>query len=209
LRVIQWISDESPVPFGPEATARPRRLATPYVILKVPFRRKRIQHRVEVFYRTQPLQSLRGPGGQLSWPNLLNVSPRAHGCLCWFCTQYLEQEGPLRGITAGLDAVTHHLWGGQFNFSSEAHEGQSCFSKARDEGIDPRVTDIDRWEAASLADPRFVLHVNWAATGCDVQTLVLSELSAQGLEPYPNSLSHLATQVLRCQRGTPGGCDED
>jgi hypothetical protein len=209
LRAVQWIAPNSPAPFGPKATVRQRRLATPYVILKVPFRKKRIQQRVDVFYRNEPLQSASGPGGELYWPNLLNVSPNAHDCLSWFCTQFLEQEGPLQGLRRGLDAVTHHLWGGHFNLSSEAHEGLSTFGKAREDGVDPRVTDVDRWEAESITDPRFVLSVDWRSTGMDVYRLVLSELSAQGVEPFPKSASTLANHVLRCQRQASGGFDED
>lgn len=210
LRVVQWIDRHSPVPFGPEATTSPRSLATPYVILKVPFRRKRVIHRVEVFYRNQPLSAANGPGGELFWPNLLNVSPHAHGCTAWLCTQFLDRENSVRGITAGLNAVVHHLWGGPFNLSSEAHEGASTFSKAQQDGLDARVTDVERWQEESLRDARFPLSVAWRPTGLDVQKLILSELSFLGVELVPRTAAALANHLLRCKRATSGDLpDED
>jgi hypothetical protein len=210
LRTLQWIAPDSPAPYGPNASSRPRRLATPYVILKVPFRRGRVLGRVEVFYRNEPLSQCNGPGGELFWPNLLNISPNAHGCTAWMCTQFLDRERRPPGITGGLNAVVHHLWGGPFNFSSEAHEGTSAFGKACADGIDPRVTDIDRWEAESIRDPRFILSVPWRSTGLDVQKLILGELAFQKLEVVPGTASSLANHLLLCQRRKAGSeNDED
>ncbi len=62
VRWIKWLADNSPVPFGPEALYAEHRLATPYVVLKVPFWGQRIVPRIEVFYRNQPLESLDGDG---------------------------------------------------------------------------------------------------------------------------------------------------
>jgi len=208
LRSIQWIAPDSPAPYGLEATSLPRKLATPYVIIKVPFRRRRVVHRVEVFYRNEPLREVSGPGGELFWPNLLNVSPNAHGCHSWFCTQFLDQAEKPYGLGGGSNAVVHHLWGGQFNFSSEAHEGKSAFSLAGEMLADERVTNVDRWEAESDRDPRFVLSVNWASTGLDVEKLVLAEFAAQGVPLVPDSVSALAHHVLRLQRQSAGEPDE-
>ena len=204
LRVLQWIAADSPQPYGPEATVCPRRLATPYVILKASFRRHRLLHRAEVFYRNAPLENCSGPGGELFWPNLLNVSPNAHGCTAWLCTQFLDAEIRPGGITADLNAVVHHLWGGPFNLSSEAHENASTFSKARDEAVDPRVIDVERWEAESVADPRFILGVPWRSTGLDVRKLVLAELACQQIATFPNTASALANLLLRCKTPTKG-----
>ena len=209
LRLLQWIAPDSPAPYGPTATSKPRRLATPFVILKVPFRRKRVVPRVELFYRNEPLQSASGPGGELRWPNLLNVSPNAHGCTAWFCSQFLDSEATERGITAGLNAVCHHLWGGHFNLSSEAHESQSAFSKTRDEGVDPRVIDVDRWEEESIRDPRFVLDVPWPSTGLTVHKLIVAELAAHGIAPWPASAAALGNCVFRARRPTGEITDED
>jgi hypothetical protein len=197
LRLLKWLSKDSPVPYGPKAVCTPRQLATPYVVVKVPFRRERIVPRVEVFYRNEPLRGLDGADGELFLPNLLNCSPNAHGCMSWFCTQYLAKSEPIVGITAGLNGVAHHLWGGSFNASSEAHEGNSGFSLSRAKKVDARVTDVDRWEAESRKDPRFVLSVEWLKTGLTIRQLVLQELAVHAQAPAPNSAADLGNIILR------------
>jgi hypothetical protein len=202
LRRLVVIDPASAAPFGPEAIYRERRLAFPYVVLKVPFFKGKIVGRVELFYRNQPLRDL---GDELHWSNLLNVSPRAYGCVAWLCTQYLAHERPAPGITAGLDAVIHHLFGGGFNLSSERHEGQSCFSKAKADQIDPRVTDLDRWESESLRDPRFVLQVEWKPVGLTVRQLVETELKLAGVAPQLSNSAELVSVLLSHRNGRKRG----
>ena len=197
LRWMRWLAEDSPAPYGPEATSSERQLATPFVILKVPFRRERVVGRVEVFYRTEPLGKLDGETGALYWPNLLNVSPNAYGCTSWFCTQYLNAGKMERSITAGLNAVTHHLWGAPFNASSEAHEGASTFTKAQRDKIDPRVTDVNRWEAESQSNPEFVLSVKWQPTGKTVRDVIERELKMQRVKTIPDSAAVLGNILLR------------
>jgi hypothetical protein len=88
----------------------------------------------------------------------------------------LKTERPQLGVTAGLDALLHHLWGGGFNRSSEQHEGSSAFKKAGEDKIDPRVTDVDRWEQESIKNPRFVLDVKWKPVGVTVRKMIQEEL---------------------------------
>ncbi len=201
LRRMLWLSKDSPAPYGPEATATERRLATPYVILKIPFRRGRVVPRVEVFYRNDPLSRIDGPGGALYWSNLLNVSPNAHGCIAWFCTQYLATETMRAGRAGALSAVVNHLWGGHFNRSSEFHEGQSAFGKAGSDGVDPRVTDVERWEAESIHDPRFILSISWRPVEMDVRKLIDLELSANSIAAHvPGSATELANPLMRAAK---------
>ena len=47
VRMIRWIADDSPEPFGPEAKMAERQLAMPYVVLKIPIRNGRVLPRVE------------------------------------------------------------------------------------------------------------------------------------------------------------------
>lgn len=200
IRMIRWITDDSPQPYGPEAKTAERQLAMPYVVLKIPIRNGRVLPRVELFYRTEPLQNLDGPGGELFWPNLLNVSPDARNCKSWFCTQYLDAEGAQGGIETAVEAVTHHCFGGQHNFSSEAHEGNSTFRLAQQQGLDGRVTDVQRWEIASRADPLFVLSVQWRSTGLTVGELLRSELKANRLRRVPRTARDLVSIMLRKAR---------
>ena len=198
LRRLMVIDPASTIPFGPEATYGERRLAFPYIVLKVPFLKGRVVGRVELFYRTEPLRDL---NDELFWPNLLNVSPHAYDCVAWLCTQYLRRERPAPGITAGLDSVIHHLFGGGFNFSSEMNEGQSCFGKAKADGIDPRVTDLDYWETESVRDPRFVLQVEWKSTGLNVGQLLEAELKSLGAAPQLSNTSELVSTLLSHRNG--------
>jgi len=159
---------------------------------------------VEVFYRSEPVRKLNGSGGALFWPNLLNVSPHSNDCTSWFCTQYLGREQMGRGIEAGLHAVVNHLWGGSFNLSSEHHEGQSAFGKAVQDGLPPEVTDLDQWEAASRADPRFVLNVPWRKAGLTIRGLIEAELRAHGVLTEPPNTATLANHLLRAAKKRKG-----
>ena len=202
LRRFRWIAADSPAPLGPQAKYRDRRLATPYVVLKVPFLRGAIVPRVELFYRTEPLRRL---DDALYWSNLLNVSPSAYGCVAWVCTQYLAHEKAAPGTTGALDALMHHVLGlGGWNFSSELHEGKSAWSKAREDGLDKRVTDLDRWEAESVRDPRFVLKVKWKPVGLTVGQLLDNELSKHGGARNLGTTVELVN-VLLASNGRQGG----
>jgi hypothetical protein len=200
LRLVRWLRSDSPVPFGPGSLTSQRQLATPYVILKVPFLRGRLVPRVEVFYRTDPLRSKEGPGGALCFPNLFNVSPHAYDCISWFCTQYLPARSLPPETAPCLDAIIHHLWGGDFNASSEEHEGQSTFGLTVRQQIDQRVASVERWEAESQKDPRFVLNVPWLDAGVNVCQLIERELKFHRVASSPASVRVLGNLVLRRSR---------
>jgi hypothetical protein len=197
LRWIKWLADDSPQPFGPEATYADRRLATPYVVLKVPFRGQRIVPRIEVFYRTAPLTCWDGDGGALFWPNLYNVSVNAYNCTAWYCSQFLPSLRAPIGIQAGLEEVAHHLFSAGFNASSEFHEGLSTFGLYAKEGGDPRIADVKRWEAESIRDSRFVLDVKWKPTGLTVKDLMERELTFHRMSVPPKSTRALGNILLR------------
>lgn len=193
LRRLDVIDPASPVPYGPGALYKARTLATPWVVLKVPFLGGMITNRCELFYRNDMLRSLDDP---VFWPNLYNVSPNAYGCKAWICTQYLYSENPKPGVTNGLDALCRHLWGGGFNRSSEHHEGSSGFSKAVAEKVDPRVTDIDRWEQESAKDWRFITTVNWKPVGMSVRQLIEAELSHHRVRRDLGNTSELVNVLM-------------
>ncbi len=200
LRRVEWIEHDSPAPFGPEAVTRVRQLATPYIILKVPFHCGQLIQRVEIFYRNTPLTELDGPGGELFFPNLLNVSPHAYHCVCWFCTQYLPMPSPPDDTTRVLDAIVSHLNSGKFNLSSEHSEGDSGFSLYRQLHIDPRITDIDLWEEESRRNPRWVLDVPWATTTMTLGRLIDDELSRLKSAGPPATAAACGNVLLRKAR---------
>jgi hypothetical protein len=179
VRSILWIAPDSPVPFGPRAKYRRHRVATPYVVMKAAFLGGELLPTCELFYRTRPLRTL-GTADEVLFSNLLNVSPDAYGCTAWVCTQDLEpppaDSAAEPSFTERLHALCLHAWGGGFNRSSEFHETRSCFQKAIDDGLDGRVTDIERWEAATQADPSFVLDVAWTPAGVTVKRLIEREI---------------------------------
>jgi len=201
LRSICWISPKSRADLGPKASYDQYRLATPFIVLKVPFLGGMIQPRCELFYRNQPLRRLED---ELYWCNLLNVSPNSYHCTAWICTQYLGKELHLvpgmpaqrPGILRQLDALVTHLWGGGFNRSSEHHEGQSCFSKAVQDGLDPRVTSVDRWQKESLKDPNFVLKVAWKPTGLTVGSLLDRHIKSSGVHRDLSDTAELISTLL-------------
>lgn len=202
LRWIKWLADDSPQPFGPGAVYVDRQLATPYVVLKVPFRGQRIVPRIEVFYRNEPLESLAGEDGALYWPNLYNVSVNAYHCTAWYCSQYLPKlHAPIR-IQTGLDEVAHHLFSAGFNASSEFHEGLSTFGLYAKENSDPRVSDVKNWEAASIQDPCFVLKVKWKPTGLTVKDMIERELKFHQAPATPKCARALGNILLRKAKPT-------
>ncbi len=195
VRYIKWLADDSPAPFGPEATYVHRCLATPYVVLKVPFLGQRIIPRIEVFYRNRPIKNL--DRTRLYWPNLYNVSVNAYECTAWYCSQHLhELRRPLKYQT-GLEAISHHLFGGGFNASSEHHEGLSTFGLYAQGKADPRITDVKRWEEASRENPRFVLSVKWQSAGLTVKELLDRELAFHNTPTTPRSAAELGNIILR------------
>jgi hypothetical protein len=200
LRLVRWLRADSPIPFGPEALTSQRQLATPYVILKVPFLRGRLLPRVEVFYRTAPLRAKDGPDGALFFPNLFNVSPHSYECISWFCTQYLPIRKLPSGTAAGLDAIIHHLWGGEFNASSEEHEGMSTFGLTVREKVDQRVASVECWESASRKDPRFVLNVPWLDAQVNVAQLIEREMKFHRVTSCPATVRNLGNLLLRRSR---------
>ena len=204
MRSVQWIAPDSPQPYGPEATFRARQLATPYVVLKASFRRRRVLHRAEVFYRNAPLADCSGPGGELFWPNLLNVSPDAHGCTSWLCTQFLDMEHRPAGITAGAERRGASSLGRAVQSVERGPRRHYDVQQGRrraDRSAGHRRRSLG---SEMVRDPRFVLDVPWRSTGLDVQKLILAELACQQIAAYPDTASAVANLLLRCKTPTTG-----
>lgn len=186
--------------YGKSAHYENLRLATPYVILSVPFIGQTIYTGgCELFYSNMPVRNL---NHELLLSNLLNVSPNAYGCVAWFCTQYLNSamtDAPANGKQythlEWLQALVKHLWDSGMNRSSEANEGQSCFSLSQSKNIDPRVTDFDRWQQCSVEYPLFVTEVNWLPTGVTIGQLIETWLKRLNKRRTIDSAANLATAL--------------
>lgn len=177
---FQWITDDSEADYGPATAYRTVRLALPYVIVVAVFVESgrnsgvpMLGGRNECFFSNEPLES-NGLATPLAYPSLLNCSKldeSAGGALSWICTQHLSASETAgrktldASLRDGLTALLRHLFESGFNRSSENHEGASGFGATVEAGVDPRIASVETWEAATRADPLFVLDVPWLSTG--------------------------------------------
>jgi hypothetical protein len=207
---FKWIADRSARPCGPGTEYRIVRLALPYLIVFAVFNtggngHAALTHSNECFFRTGPLTSL---DDELFFPCLLNVSkftPPDGRSLAWICTanmagDYGREPDPNRRMRAAFTALMHCLLESGFNRSSEVHEGKSYYGESRP--VDPRLATVDAWQAASEADPLFVLQVPWLKTGLTVRQLaerIWRNLKASAQRP--SSESALARLVFNWKRG--------
>jgi hypothetical protein len=178
---FRWIAGDSPTPFGKGTKYRSVRIALPYlVVLTVfgpgPSGQLQLTSANECFFRNTPLKDA---ADELYFPALLNCSkfvPEDGHPLAWVCTQHLnfaallrETEQPKR-LAASFNALRHCLLETAFNLSSENHEGSSWFTASR--GVDPRISTVEAWQAASEKDTLFVLDVPWLSTGHSLAQVV-------------------------------------
>jgi hypothetical protein len=149
------------------------RIALPYLIMLVVFGADasgnlQLTGANECFFRVDPLKTLEDP---LLYPALLNCSrfeSPAGRPLSWICTQHLRPTPGMRDLdvskrlTASFEALRHCLLETGFNLSSEHHEYSSWYSESKK--VDPRISTVEAWEAASAENQTFVLEVPWLPT---------------------------------------------
>lgn len=201
-----WIARDSPRPFGPGTKYRKVRLALPYLIVLVVFAADgsgnlQLTGANECFFRVEPLKTL---DDLLFYPALLNCSrfqPQEGRPLSWICTQKLRPTPGLadpdrsKRLTAHFEALRHCLLETGFNFSSEHHEGSSWYTESKK--IDPRISTVEAWEAASAQDSLFVLEVPWLPTNHTVRQLAERILRNQkALTRVPRNTAALARIVF-------------
>lgn len=197
VRTVRWLADESPEPFGRGAIYRTARLAFPFVIVVVAFRRGGLTGFQQCFYRTERLRTL---GDELLLPNLYNVST-AYRQQCWLCLANINRDlTPLSWNEKVLE-VRRHMWAAGFNKSSWIHE-RSDFCQAM-RGLDRRIQSLDAWEEATRADPFFALQVKWRAAGCTIGGLMDQMLEGAG-SPRPQHSFNDLVRVLGGLAAMPG-----
>lgn len=149
-------------------------VATPYVVLVIPFLKNVIsgarEKPAKLFYRTSPLKSI---DDQVLGSNLNNVLMasygKAHiGCLC---LDRLDVNAKMSRSEI-VNAVVNHVWGGEFN-----HEYQDNFSMVCH--VDERISSMKRWQLESKKNPNFALDVKWPEIdgGLTIRNLIDQELS--------------------------------
>jgi hypothetical protein len=179
VRQMRWITDDSPIPYGPGAVFQMRRLSIPYAVtFAVYFQRGSALHLTgsnELYFRNEPLRS---KNDTLGYPALLNVSKidTPKRSRAWICTQHLHHD-PRSDWTCQLGALLDHTWNGAFNRSSEHHEGASWYGAS--EGIHPELHPIERWEHATVVNDAFALSVPWKPAPLNVGQLMDSMLDEQ------------------------------
>jgi hypothetical protein len=188
LRTVQWLANESTVPFGKNAAYRKVRLAFPFVVSVLAFRDGGLTGFQQCFYRTAPLSQLSDP---LFLPNMFNVA-NGHGQQCWLCLANLKVDLRALSWKDKLQEIRQHLWYAGFNKSSEVHEGNSYWSTMRQ--LDPRFKTVETWEKASLQNRYFPLEVEWKASGQTVGG-VLDQMFGFLTPPPVTTVTHLAQLV--------------
>jgi hypothetical protein len=200
---LLWIAGDSTAQFGKGTRYRTVRLSLPYLIVLAVFEagdggQLVLSGANECFFRVAPLKSL---DDKLLFPALLNCSkftPPEGRPLSWICTQYLDyarlarEPDPARRMGASFAALRHCLLETGFNYSSEHHEGASWFGAAR--GVDPRISTVENWQAATEQDPLFALEVPWLPTGLTVRQM--AERIFQNLGAHRNGFAS-ATALAR------------
>lgn len=177
VRQLRWITDDSPVPYGPGTKFKTRRLSLPYAITFAIYYRRRTRLGLmgynELYFRNEPLKTKHD---RLGFAALLNVSrintrrrPRA-----WICTQHLRCP-PDAQWDAQLAALLDHTWNGAFNLSSEHHEGASWYGESQ--GIHPDLHPVQNWEKATSKNDAFALTVPWKPAPLTVGQLIEAMLT--------------------------------
>ncbi|MDR4468962.1 MAG: hypothetical protein MRJ68_11825 [Nitrospira sp.] len=155
VRTVQWLDDNSRERFGAAAVYRQVRLAFPYIVIVVVFMQGILTTRTQCFYRTAPLG---GRNDQLFIPNLYNVDNR-EDMPCWLCLRKLEEINKVQSWGEKVEALRRHFWGAAFNCSATLLRQKSYWWKMK--LLDPRISELDRWQAASTQHPLFPLEVRW------------------------------------------------
>ncbi len=157
VRTVQWIDDGSVEPFGEQADYRRVRLAFPYIVIVAVFMGGVLTTRTQCFYRTAPLT---GKHDRLFFPNLYNVN-YYENMPCWLCLQKLDGIAPAHSWREKVEAIRRHFWGAAFNRSASLNPETSywwCMKK-----LDPRISSLQEWEAATQRQPLFPLQIPWMA----------------------------------------------
>jgi len=177
---FKWIARDSASRFGRGTKYREVSITLPYLLVFAVFAcvapgRLSLTAANEAYFRNRPVAS---PNDEVCFPALLNCSKFPAGSgrpLSWICTQHLDrafdQEPDLnRRMRAAFKSLLRCLLESGFNYSSEVHEGASWFTESCH--VDDRISTIEKWEAASKADPLFVLDVPWLKTGLTISRVV-------------------------------------
>jgi hypothetical protein len=171
-RHVRWISDDSPDDLGPRAHTESRLLSFPWLVLLIVFVGGELSGFQQAFYRRAPLRSL---DDELCLTNLLNVA-EGYGQESWICLVNLRRRLARLTWDERIRAVVDHVWQAAYTRSSEVHEGNSAWQRAR--AIDERFASPATWEEATRKDPYFALEVAWPRSAKPVGDALAGMLDA-------------------------------
>lgn len=194
-RQVRWIREDSHDPFGPDCEYREYRLSFPWVVLVIVFVNGRLSNLQQAFYRTGPIESL---DDDLRFTNLLNVA-QGYDQESWVCLVNLHDSLGGMDWERRIRIVTEHFWRAAFNRSAEEHEGNSFWGNLR--GLDPRLETPEAWEAATLADPYFTLHVDWPSAPQSLRGTLEHMLDRAAPTRSIERVEQLVTLIQRAEGG--------
>lgn len=154
LQTMPWLAEDSPKPYGPEATYRDVTLALPWLYFFIALDRQDRLSNASVYFLNKHLTSLDEP---LLQPHFLNCM-EDDKLYSWLCTQGFPQvREPGQSHFEYASAFVKYFWESGFNKSAEP----SFWTKNCPRIPDPRVQSVEAWEKASETDPNFAVTVPW------------------------------------------------
>jgi len=187
VRTVRWVTADSLIRLGPQASYRTARLSFPFVVLIAAFHRGALNQSLQCFYRCAPLRTVED---SLQYPNVLNVREK-YGLPCWLCLK-LPNDLSRLSWEDKVGTIRSHLWGEAFNESA----GTEYWEAMRE--IDPRVATVEAWEQATAEDPFFTLAVPWRPLGRTVGTVMGDMLDVARHSGVPGSAVDLAAVAALC-----------
>ncbi len=155
---------------------RPYRLALPYVLYVLTFYRGDFEE-MKMFFRVSSLSS---PEDALYHTCLPNVrgEPGHYGSQR-VCLRYRPEMLEGVPLAQAVPALIDFFWSTGFNQDI----ANSAFDQAR--GLDPRLSDLAAWEAATAGNPLFPLEISWQASERQLPDLWAECLKLHGETDQP------------------------
>jgi hypothetical protein len=175
---VSWIADDSPAPYGSEATYQNVTISLPYVVVLAAFQRDYLSSVNECFFRRAPLAEI-DEENELLYPGLLNCSrfmPPDGRPLSWICTQKLDrtpihrEPDSRKRIVVGLEALRRCLFEQGFNMSSDYHEFSSWYTESR--RVDERIGTVKRWHDETIKDRFMGLDIAWLKVDANLKAVI-------------------------------------
>jgi hypothetical protein len=121
-----------------------------------------------MFFRNAPIESL---ADKLYHSNVTHVNNRKSDGIGHICTS--EDVGPTGNLSEKIIAKMNGFWDSNFRGFESSYKGNNLtdsYHKSRN--LDPKISSLEAWQAASALDPLFVLGIPWMDTGRTVSEML-------------------------------------